>query len=263
MRTVWHQMKHLLIVAATLLPAWTAVSAQDAVRIRIGAGAQLKPAYVGADQDKVSPLFRFDIARGNTPFRFKGPDDAPGIGVLRSRGFSAGPEFKIEARRRDKDVGAAVGEVPRTIEAGAFAQYDDGHSIRVRGDIRKGIGGHKGVVGSVGVDKYWRDGDRYVFSIGPRLMLSDDRYSQAFFGVTPAASIATGLPVYTPKGGLYAAALTSGLTYQMSPRFGLFGYASYERLVGDAANSPIVREFGSRDQFSGGLGLTYTFSVRP
>ena len=183
--------------------------------------------------------------------------------MIGKNGFSAGPEVNIESRRRDSDVGAALGEVPRTIEAGAFAQYDDGRGIRVRGDIRKGIGGHKGIVGSFGADKYWRDGDRYVFSIGPRVMFSDERYQQAFFGVTPEASLATGLPVYTPKGGIHALAVASGLTYQMSPRFGLFGYARYERLVGDAAKSPIVRDFGSRDQISGGLGLTYTFGFRP
>jgi outer membrane protein len=41
----------------------------------------------------------------------------------------------------------------------------------------------------------------------------------------------------------------------------MFGYGRYERLVGDAADSPIVREFGSRNQLSGGLGLTYTFTM--
>ena len=38
-------------------------------------------------------------------------------------------------------------------------------------------------------------------------------------------------------------------------------YAGYDRLVRDAGASPLVRRYGSRDQFSGGLGLTYTFLV--
>ncbi|MEO6255217.1 MAG: MipA/OmpV family protein, partial [Sphingomicrobium sp.] len=58
------------------------------------------------------------------------------------------------------------------------------------------------------------------------------------------------------------AALTSGLSYQFSPRFGMFGFGRYERLVGDAAKSPIVRELGSRNQLSGGLGLSYTFNIQ-
>jgi outer membrane protein len=257
-------MKRLLTAIITLLPAWTAASADDgkAFRVRVGVGPQLQPAYVGADKEQVAPLFRFDLARDSHPFRFKGPDDAIGFGLISSKGFSVGPSVDIESRRKDADVGAAVGEVPRTIEAGAFVQYDDERSIRVRADIRQGIGGHKGLVGSVGADKYWRDGDRYVFSIGPRFSFSDARYQRAFFGVTPEASLATGLPIFSPRGGLHAVGMITGLTYQFSPRFGLFGYGRYDRLVGDAAKSPIVLQHGSRDQFSGGVGLTYTFSLR-
>ena len=59
----------------------------------------------------------------------------------------------------------------------------------------------------------------------------------------------------------YAVAAASGLSYQFSPRFGMFGYARYERLVGDGAKSPIVRELGSRNQLSAGIGLSYTFTV--
>jgi outer membrane protein len=61
---------------------------------------------------------------------------------------------------------------------------------------------------------------------------------------------------------VHAVGLASGLSYQFNPRFGLFGYARYERLVGDAARSPIVRQYGSRNQMSAGLGLSYTFRVR-
>jgi outer membrane protein len=70
------------------------------------------------------------------------------------------------------------------------------------------------------------------------------------------------LPVYRPDAGLHAAALTSGLSYQFSPRFGMFGFGRYERLLGDSAKSPIIREFGSHNQLSGGLGLSYTFTVK-
>ena len=56
--------------------------------------------------------------------------------------------------------------------------------------------------------------------------------------------------------------MASSISYQFSPRLGLFGYGRDERLVGDAAKSPIIREFGSRNQLSGGLGLNYTFTIK-
>jgi outer membrane scaffolding protein for murein synthesis (MipA/OmpV family) len=32
-------------------------------------------------------------------------------------------------------------------------------------------------------------------------------------------------------------------------------------LLGDAGKSPVVRQFGSRDQLSGGIGLNYIFTI--
>ena len=152
--------------------------------------------------------------------------------------------------------------MPTTVEAGAFAEYLAGENFRLRGELLKGIGGHKGLVGALGGDYLVRDGDRYVFSVGPRLLFSDGRYQRAYFGVDAEAAAAAALPLYRPDAGVHAVALTSGLSYQFSPQFGMFGFGRYERLVSDAAKSPIIREFGSRNQLSGGMGLSYTFTVR-
>lgn len=262
-------MKHLLMAMAAVLPAWSAAAAQDNtaapdsndIRVRIGLGAQLRPDYIGGDGTTVSPLFHVNIARDGRQFRFGAPDDRAGIALLTTGGFSFGPAGNIETSRKNSDVGAPVGKVATTIEAGAFAQYEVSGSYRLRAELVKGINGHEGLVGTIGADRIWRDGDRYVFSIGPRLLFSDGRYQRAYFGVSPAASLATGLPVYRPRAGIYAAAITSGVSYQLNSRWGVFGYGRYERLVRDAARSPIVREFGSRNQLSAGIGLNYTFTM--
>lgn len=257
-------MKHFLIAAAALCPAWSAAFAQDGedLRVRVGLGAQLRPEFIGADKTAVGPLFDLDFARGGNQFSFEAPDYSFGIPVLSSGGFSFGPAANIASKRKESDVGAPVGKVSTTFEAGAFASYEMAESIHLRGEVLKGLGGHEGVVGQVGADYIWRDGDRYVFSLGPRALLSSSRYQRAYFGVTPAAALASGLPAYDPDGGIHAVAAASGLSFQFNDRFGMFGYARYERLVGDAADSPIVRELGSRNQLSGGLGLNYTFTMR-
>ena len=258
-------MKLLLsLTCAVALLASHPARAQDSddYRVRIGLGGQLQPEFIGADGTEFGPLFDFDIVRGTGPFRFEAPDDSFGIRLISGDRFSAGPAANLEGGRKNSDVGALVGKVKTTIEAGAFAEYMASDSLRLRADLRKGIGGHEGVVGAVGADYILRDGDRYVWSIGPRLLFSNSRYQRAFFGVDEEAVVATDLPLYRPDSGIHAVALASGLSHQFSPRFGMFGFARYERLVGDAAKSPIVREFGSRNQLSGGLGLSYTFTVR-
>lgn len=255
-------MKYLLLAAVAALPA-SAAAAQDGpdYRVRVGVGAQIQPDFIGAKGTSVAPLFHVKTARGTNQFRFSAPDDRVGIGLVGKGGFSAGPALGFAAGRKEKDVGAPVGKVGSTIEAGAFAQYQAGDSWRVRGELVKGINGHKGIVGAVSVDKIWRDDDRYVLSIGPRVQFGDARYERAFFGVSPRAALATGLPEYRPGGGIHSVGVASGAIYSLNDRWGLFGYARYERLVGDAAKSPIVREYGSRNQLSAGVGVNYTFNI--
>jgi outer membrane protein len=261
-------MKKLLIAgalaAAGMVPAWSPAFAQDSgdTRVRVGLGAQLRPEFVGADHSEIGPLWDIDIARGTNEFAFEAPDYSFGIPVISSGGFSFGPAANIATKRKESDVGAPVGKVKTTIEAGAFTNYEVSKSFYLHAEVLKGLGGHKGVVGTVGADYVWRDGDKYVVSVGPRLLLSDSRYQRAYFGVTPEAALASGLPVYRPSGGIHGVALASGVSVQFNPRWGLFGYGRAERLVGDARKSPIVREFGSRNQLSGGLGLNYTFTMK-
>jgi outer membrane protein len=257
-------MKSLLIASAVALLSSTAAQAQDSAtghRVRVGLGAKVQPEYIGADSSEVAPVFHVNIARGTDEFRFGAPDDSPGIAVVSKNGFSFGPAANLQGSRKESDVGAPVGKVKTTLEAGAFAQYEAKDSWRLRAELLKGLGGHDGLVGAIGADKIWRDGDKYVFSIGPRVLFSDSRYQRAYFGVTPTVAGATGLPAYRPDGGIHAVAVASGLSYQFNDRFGMFGFGRYERLVGDAAKSPIVREFGSRNQLSAGIGLNYTFNV--
>ena len=198
-------MKRLLTGLAVLLPAWSGASAQDSddFRVRVGLGAQMRPEFIGADDSKAAPLWDIDIARGSDQFRFESPDDSFAIPLIEQDGFAAGPAAAIAPKRKESDVGEPVGKVDTTFEVGAFAQLQALESVRLRAELRKGIGGHEGIVGSIGADQVWRDGDRYVFSIGPRLLFSNARYQRAYFGVTSEAALDSGLPAYDPDAGLH------------------------------------------------------------
>jgi outer membrane protein len=228
-------------------------------RIRVGLGAQLVPAYPGADGHSLRPLVDVSMSRGSRPFDFEAPDESFGPSLVKAGGFEAGPALNFEGSRTAKDVGAALDKVPFTFEAGAFVQYAFGPKFRIRTELRKGLGGHDGWTGQAGADFVARDGDDWLFSVGPRVTVSDGRYHRAYFGVTAPEAVRTGLAAYRPGGGLQAVGATAGFLKQLTRRFGLYSYAKYDRLVGDAAESPVVRAHGSRDQFSGGLALTYTF----
>lgn len=237
-------------------------SAQDEEaprRTRVAIGPQLVPNFPGARTVVVRPYIDVSRARGDTPFRFEAPDESTGFAIVNSGGFSFGPAIGFEGQRRAQDVGVAVPKVGFTFEAGGFAQYFLSPSIRARAEARYGIGGHRGLVGNVGADYVARKGDDWLISVGPRVTLANRRYQDAYFGVTPDTTARTGLATFRPKSGLVAVGATVGTLYQFSPKWGVVGYAKYDRLVDDAARSPIVRGYGNRNQWSGGLALSYTF----
>jgi MipA family protein len=246
----------------TLLSSPALAQEKEPRRFRVGLGAQVTPAYPGADEIRFGPFLNVDIARGGTPFAFEAPDESFAIAVINTRGLGIGPALNIQGSRTNSDVGTPVGKVSTTVEAGGFVQTFVTPAFRLRAELRRGLGGHDGFIGEVSADFVARDGDKYVFSIGPRVTLTNARYQRAYFGVDPAQAAATGLPGFRPDGGLHSVGATAGLIYQFSRRWGMMSFVRYDRLVSDPADSPIVRQFGSRNQFSGGLGLTYSFGGR-
>lgn len=88
-------------------------------------------------------------------------------------------------------------------------------------------------------------------------------YATTYFGITPAGSAASGLPVWNPRGGWKSwtaglggmISLTGDLTHGLQLAAG----GTYSRMLNDFGASPIVAIAGSRDQWIGTLGLAYSF----
>ncbi len=239
------------------------VMAQDSSgdRTRVALGPQLVPAYPGADALVVRPLIDFSRADAGEDFVFEAPDESFGFSLLNTGGFSFGPSANFEGERSSEDVGDLLPKVGSSFEIGGFAQYQATQNFRLRAEARQAVSGHDGFIAILGADFVARDGDRRVFSIGPRATLTDSNYQSAYFGVAPGDAAASGLPAYDADGGLQALGVTAGLIQQFTPRWGIYSYAKYDRLMGDAKDSPVVERFGSKDQISGGVAVSYTFGT--
>jgi outer membrane protein len=250
------------------LTAATPASAQDdepAPRgrtVTLGMGAQVGPKFPGADSYGIGPFPNFGLRRPGDPITFESADDGGGFGLLgHDSVINFGPAIRFQSKREEDDVGAPVGDVGFTVEVGGFVDINPSRNFRIRAELRRGLGGHKAWVGSLGADLIMRDDQNYIFSIGPRLRWGDNRYTDAYYGV-PLAIPASGIPAaYNPRGGITAVGAIANLNHRLGRNWGLQAYAGYDRLVRDAADSPIVRGFGSRDQFSGGAGLWIEFNV--
>lgn len=234
-------------------------SSDGAKRTRVALGPQVKPSWPGAEGVSFGPLVDFATAYGDTPFEFEAPDESFGFAVATSDDFAVGPVLSFESKRDSADVGGVLPDVDFSLEVGGFVNYTVSENFRLRAEARQGVTGHEGFIAVLGADFITRDADEYLLSIGPRLKITDNSYQDAYYSVTPAQSIASGLPAYDASGGVQSVGVVIGYIQQLSERWGIYTYAEYDRLVDDAANSPVVASFGSRDQYSGGIALTYTF----
>lgn len=99
-------------------------------------------------------------------------------------------------------------------------------------------------------------GARTVVALGPDLEFGGGDFQRTWFGITPAQSAASGLPVYTPRAGVNMIGLHAGLTYHASAHVLWRAFARVSDLTGDAVRSPIVER---RTQFLIGAGIAYRF----
>ncbi|MEA3041617.1 MAG: MipA family protein [Sphingomonadales bacterium] len=230
--------------------------------VTVGAGAQAYPKYPGADDLGIFPMPIVGFRRAREPVPLEAPDEGFGFGLLgQDAPINIGPAVNFQRRRREEDVGAAVGEVGWTAELGGFVEAFLGENFRIRGEVRQAVNGHDGLVADLGADLFARGSGDTVFSIGPRLRWADNDYMDAYYGVSPAVAGTTGVAAFDPGSGIHAVGATAGMRLDVGGGFAIHGYARYDRLMNDAADSPIVTGFGSRNQWGGGLGLSYSFRV--
>lgn len=228
-------------------------------RTRVILGPTLSPDYPGSSSVNLGPYISVARTRGDDPFAFEAPDESFNLTLVSANGFSAGGSLGFEGKRSRGDTDGLLPKVGFGVELGGYAQYQLIPAVRLRAEARQAVSGHDGFVANLSADYIAREADNWVFSIGPRVTLTDGRYQRSYFGVRPQDAVVSGLPAYRPKGGLQALGATTALMYQFTPRIGVLGFAKYDRLVEDAGDSPVVRRFGSRNQYSGGLALMYTF----
>ncbi len=94
---------------------------------------------------------------------------------------------------------------------------------------------------------------------GVSVTWASSNYMSNRFGVSGSDSLRSGLRPFKAGSGFKDLGLDVSLTYSLSQRWALTGFASYQLLLGDAAKSPIVKDRGNRNNFTSGLVVSYTF----
>ena len=244
-------------VSAASLLAPPATAQERLFAFALTGGGIVAPDYFGADSYRVGPSGSFaftalrlgGLAVGDplAPRVF-----APGTGLRGS--------FRYIPRREGRDELAGLDDVRRSVELGLGLHHTT-EFWQVYGELRYGAIGHRAFAGEIGANAIWRDSGGLVLHAGPRAEFGNRRFMRTYFGVTPAEAAASGLGAFRPGSGAYSIGFEVGAFQPLSADWGITAALRYDRLRGDAARSPIVRQ-GSRDQLTARLGLTRHFNLR-
>lgn len=240
--------------------------------VTIGGELRIGPKWAGAPTDKFgltgSPVF--SIRNVGTPPEYFGPRDSFGFSILDIGQFKIGPAIKVVWPRNASDDVAlnGLGNIDYAVQVGAFGEYWPAQWFRLRGELRQGFGGETGVTGDLFMDAVVPAG-QFRFSGGPRLTVQSTAAVSPYFSITPAQSVGStvaglpALPVYHASGGLYSYGAGGQGEYFFNPQWATYTYVEYERLTGSAADSPLVIQRGSPNQFTFAVGARYSFTMHP
>lgn len=244
-------------------PPVAVAAAQEGWIVTLKATGVVQPRFEGTSKYGVSGTPGLSLARPGQPWKFGAPDDGFGFALIDTPWFQMGPVGRIRSERDSSDVDRFRGmkDIDYAIEPGAFIEFYPIDVVRVRGELRHGFWGHHGFVGNVSAD-YIQRFDRTVVSFGPRMELGDSDFMDTYFGVSAgeAARNPRLSAPYKAKGGVKSVGLAGAVTYDLSESWGVTAFGAYNRLVGEAADSPVAKRLGTKDTFVAGLGLAYSFS---
>lgn len=255
---------------ALLILATGWVSADEYVPTRpaglhgsIGMGVAVMPEYEGSKDYKTEAMPNINLFYGDVLFltgmsaganllRFK-----TGQGVV----LTAGPLLSLR-RGRDQDDNEALnglGDIDTGLDAGGFVRF------RMRGwrasiEVRQNVtDSDEGAMVKLSAGHGIPLGQKSKLRINLETTWASSDYMETFFGIDAAQSARSGIAEYGAGSGLKDTGASIMADYAIARNWAGFATIRYKRLLGDAADSPIVANLGSRNQTSAGVGIKYRF----
>ena len=240
--------------------------AEGSVGLAVGA----VPDYIGSDDFTAAPFPSFTFPVGRVEVRNNG------LGVevnLGARGVVTGwgPILRYDLGRNDGDkvddpVVALTAPVKGSLEIGGFVEtaFPLGQSanptlLTARLSVVQGLDGwHEGLLAEASVGVLRTAGD-WTLGATVNVAATDGDYADAYFSVSAADAAASGLATYDAAGGVRDVGVSLFASYAVNDRWSLDLLAGYSELVGDAADSPLVRERGDKGQPFIAVGATWRF----
>lgn len=216
-----------------------------------------KPAFSGSSDRQVKPELAGFLRWGRITvsgaggFTTKAQDDVErGLDALliKREHLRVNLALRFDAGRQESDSDdlAGMGNVPATVRARLGLRWEPAPlwsvSLSSSFDALNRVGGYM-VSGSV--SRTFVPAPRQRVILGASLTGAGDRYMQTWYGVTPAQSAASGYAVYDAPEGLRDLSLSATWRMDFDDHWAGFASLGASRLLGPAADSPLVRQRSS------------------
>ncbi|WP_162009437.1 MipA/OmpV family protein [Labrenzia sp. CE80] len=242
----------------------------DGLVVDVALGAIVQPAFTGSDDYQTSAIPNIRV--NYRDIFFASIDEGIGLNAINWRGIKAGPVVNYDPGRDEDSSGLLsfggenkdlidLGKIDGSVEVGGFLEYEY-RNFGAKLEVRQGIGGHEGLIGEASLsygDKFTIGQLPVMWSFGPHAMFADENYNDAFFGIDAAQSAASGLSQFDAGVGLVSYGVGANIIVPLSEKVAIVGFGEFDRLTGDAADSPLVKERGSENQATFGMMLNYRF----
>ena len=220
--------------------------------LNLGLAGGVAPEYEGSNDYDFGYGPNFSIFWRDILF-YKGK--SLGANLIRGKHFKAGPILSWTSGRDedDDDKLEGLGDIDSTIEAGGFILYRN-KPLRFRLEARQDMNsGHNGALVELSGGTTLPFKKPFVFVALGTTWASDD-YMESFFGVNRKQSERSGLRTYNADAGIKDVSISLISGHNFTNRWRIGGKIEYKRLVGDAADNPIIDD---KDQFLAGISFSY------
>lgn len=223
--------------------------------VRVGLVALGGARYQGASEQRVLLVPGVTVQTAGGLFA----DPINGLGYILDSGNDLlyGLRATVETGRSTEDALPGFDKIKARLNPGAFVNYKPSDRLTLKSALRMGVGdGGKGSVFNLGAAYRVYQAGPVVVDVNASVKYANSSYQQSYFGVSAAQSAASGLKAFQPTAGFNTAQLGVAAGFPLSERVYAFSGVSLQRLLGDAAKSPITQK---KQQLTGFLGAVYSF----
>jgi outer membrane scaffolding protein for murein synthesis (MipA/OmpV family) len=224
--------------------------------VRIGALGVYAPAYEGSDEYELRGFPLIDVTFRDTFF----VNAHRGVGAYvwnrntLKLGLSVGYTFGRDEDESDDLRG--LGDIDDGATANVLFSWTIGDAD-LDARYEEQITGHDtGFQVHLGLGYAVRVSEETTVKPSLKTTFASADYMEEYFGVSPSQSTRSGMPGYDADSGFKSLGFHLMVIHRLNQHWRIQAGAGYDRLVGDAADSPTVKD---EDQYGITVGLSYAF----